>query len=184
MGLRRNSGKPGLLSAAEQRVSLRFIGVDPGLASTGWGIIESSRGKLKYIAHGSIETGKEEKRGERLLHIYKAFMKVLKTYQPARAAVENLYFGKNTSSAMAVAEARGVLLLALAGQGLPVLELTPNASKQGVTGVAKADKNQIKEMVRFLLGLPENPEPDHAADALAAAICAANHSTLSGQEVS
>jgi len=146
--------------------------------------VESSCGKIRYIAHGSIETSKEEKREERLFHIHKSFLKILKTWEPAEAAIENLFFGKNISSAMAVAEARGVLLLALAGRGLPVLELTPNAIKQGVTGVIKADKNQIKEMVRFLLGLPEIPEPDHAADALAAAICAANHPRILGQEES
>ena len=194
MGLRRSNRRQGLLSAAEQRIPLRepapqlplrIIGVDPGLATTGWGVVEASRGRISYIAHGFIETGKEEKRGDRLNRIYKSFLKILKTYEPAGAAMEKLYFGKNVSSAMAVAEARGVLLLALAGRGLPVLELTPNAIKQGVTGVTKADKNQVQEMVRFLLGLAEIPEPDHAADALAAAICAANQpAMLSGQEES
>ena len=152
----------------------RIIGVDPGLASTGWGLIEFSRGKCRYIAHGCIETQAEEKRPERLVRIYKSFLKILKTHTPTEAAIEHLFFGKNISSAMLVAEARGVLLLALGSQGLPVLELTPNAIKQAVVGVTKADKNQIQEMVRFLLGLQEIPSPDHAADALAAAICAAH----------
>ena len=88
--------------------------------------------------------------------------------------MENLYFGKNISSAMVVAEARGVLLMTLASQGLPVRELTPNSIKKAVVGVTGADKNQIQEMVRFLLGLSEIPRPDHAADALGAAICAAH----------
>ena len=177
MGLRRSKRpvKPGLLAAAEQKVPLRIIiGIDPGLASTGWGIIESSRSRLRYIAHGCIETHAEEKRGERLARIYNSFLKTLKTYKPVEAAIENLYFGKNISSAMTVAEARGVLLLALTARGLPVLELTPNAIKKAVCGVTKADKNQIQEMVRLLLGLPDIPKPDHAADALAAAICAAH----------
>ena len=88
--------------------------------------------------------------------------------------MENLYFGKNVSSAMAVSEARGVLLLALSAGGIPIEELTPNAIKRGIVGVTRADKKQIQEMVRLLLGLKEIPKPEHAADALGAAICAAH----------
>ena len=113
-------------------------------------------------------------RGERLLSIHQSFSLILEAYKPDAAAMENLYFGKNISSAMSVAEARGVLLLTLTKAGLSVAELTPNAIKQAVVGVTKADKNQVKEMVRLILGLKETPEPDHAADALGAAICAAN----------
>ena len=154
----------------------RTIGVDPGLASTGWGIVESSgdssRGKLKYIAHGCIETNPAEDRGERLVFIHRSFLKILKTYKPDDAAIEKLYFGKNISSAMAVAEARGVLLMTLGLKDIPALELTPNAIKQAVAGVCRADKKQIQEMVRLILGLKDVPRPDHAADALGAAICA------------
>ena len=175
----------GLLKAVEQRAARKrpsrlIIGVDPGLASTGWGVVEYSRGRLRYIAHGCIETRADQGRGERLAFIYKSFLKVLKEYRPQEAAIENLYFGKNISSAMAVAEARGVLLLALSGQGLPVRELTPNAIKQAVVGVSKADKHQVQEMVRLLLGLTEIPKPDHAADALGAAICAGNDAGVRG----
>jgi len=151
----------------------RIIGVDPGLASAGWGVIETSRGKLKYIAHGCIETHADKSRSERLVYIYKSFLKIIKTYEPDHAAMENLYFGRNATSAMAVAEARGVLLMALGGKDIPVTELTPNAIKKGVAGVIKADKKQIQEMVKLILGLKEIPKPDHAADALGAAICAA-----------
>ena len=156
----------------------RIIGVDPGLASTGWGIVEYSQGRLSYINHGCIVTRPETNRGERLLIIYKAFLKILKSYKPSEAAMENLYFGKNISSAMSVAEARGVLLLALSAQGFPIRELTPNAIKQAVVGVSKVDKKQVQEMVRIILGLGEIPKPDHAADALAAAICAAHAGSL------
>ena len=156
-----------------RNIASRIIGIDPGLASTGWGVIESSRGKLKYVAHGCIETSADKSRGQRLVIIYKSFLKVIKTYMPEQAAMENLYFGRNISSAMAVAEARGVLLMALCSKGLPVLELTPNSIKQAVVGVSKADKKQIQEMVKLILGLEEIPKPDHAADALGAAICAA-----------
>ena len=103
---------------------------------------------------------------------------MLKSYKPSEAAMENLYFGRNISSAMSVAEARGVLLLALSSQGLPTQELTPNAVKQAVVGVSKADKKQVQEMVRLILGLKEIPKPDHAADALAVAICAAHTGSL------
>ena len=156
----------------------RIIGVDPGLASTGWGVLEFSEGRLRYLAHGCIETSPEENRGDRLLVIHKAFLKVLKSYKPSEASMENIYFGKNISSAMSVAEARGVLLLTLTAQGLPLLELTPHAIKQAVVGVSRADKKQIQEMVRLILGLKEIPKPDHAADALGAAICAAHTGRL------
>jgi len=141
-------------------------------------VLEASGERLRYIAHGCIETGPEKSRGERLLFIYKSFIKILKTYKPTEAAIENLYFGKNISSAMAVAEARGVLFTTLTAQGLPVMELTPNAIKKAVVGVTRADKSQIQEMVRLILGLKEIPRPEHAADALGAAICAAHYSPL------
>jgi crossover junction endodeoxyribonuclease RuvC len=153
----------------------RIIGIDPGLASTGWGVVELSNGKPKYIAHGCIETSAEESGPERLAYIYRSFLKVLRKYKPVEAAMENLYFGKNTSSAIIVAEARGVLLMTLGSKGLPVQELAPNAIKKAVTGVTKADKKQIQEMVRVILNLPEVPKPDHAADALGAAIFAAHN---------
>ena len=153
---------------------MRLIGVDPGLASTGWGVVEYSRGRLRHVAHGCIETGSKEARGERLVFIYQSFLEVIKTYSPKKAAMENLYFGKNISSAMSVAEARGVLLLSLTGQGIPTEELTPNAIKKAVVGVTRADKKQVQEMIRLILGLKEVPCPTHAADALGAAICAAH----------
>ena len=156
----------------------RIIGVDPGLASTGWGVVEFSQGRLRYIAHGCIGTDSGMNRGDRLLFIHQSFLKVLKTYQPSEAAMENLYFGKNISSAMTVSEARGVLLLALTSKGLPVRELTPNAIKKAVAGVTRAEKIQVQEMVRLILGLKDIPKPDHAADALAAAICAAHSGSL------
>ena len=151
-----------------------IIGVDPGLASTGWGLVSRSEGRIRYIAHGCIETGTDMARGERLAFIYQSFVKILKKYEPDESAMENLYFGKNISSAMAVAEARGVLLMAIAAREIPVLELTPNAIKKAVVGITKAGKIQVQEMVRFILGLKDIPRPDHAADALGAAICAAN----------
>ena len=168
------------MSQSEERnlkpsqVPSRIIGVDPGLASVGWGVLESANGRLTYIVHGCIETSMEMTKGERLTLIYRSILKIVKTYKPSEAAMENLYFGKNHSSAMAVAEARGVLFMALASQGLPVRELPPSAIKIAVTGLSRADKKQVQEMVRLILGLKEIPKPDHAADALGAAICAAH----------
>ena len=153
----------------------RIIGIDPGLASTGWGIIEYSDGKIRYIDHGSIETQAGHPRAGRLFVILEAVRQVLDSYKPTEAAIETLYFGRNVSSAIPVAEARGVVSATLAERGLPVCEFTPNAIKQGVAGVSRADKPQVQQMVRLILGLKEPPRPDHAADALAAAICAANN---------
>jgi crossover junction endodeoxyribonuclease RuvC len=119
-------------------------------------------------------TKADRPRAERLFAIYRAFREILETWLPVESAMEKLYFSRNVSSALPVAEARGVLCMALAEQGLPVREFTPNAIKQGVTGSARADKAQVQEMVRFILALEGVPKPDHAADALASAICAAH----------
>jgi crossover junction endodeoxyribonuclease RuvC len=157
----------------------RIIGVDPGLASTGWGVVDYSGGKIRCVSHGCIETKAGRPRAERLFVILTALRQVLDEWRPQEAAVEILFFGRNVSSAIPVAEARGVISAALAERGLPVRELTPNAVKQGVVGVASADKTQVQEMVRIILGLAEIPRPDHAADALAAAICCAHSGTIS-----
>ena len=155
----------------------RIIGIDPGLASTGWGVVDCAGGRIRYVDHGSIETKAGRPQAERLFYIMETLRSILDSYRPVEAAVETLYFGRNVSSAIPVAEARGVVFAALAGHGLEVREFRPNAIKQGVTGVANADKKQVQELVRVILGLPDAPAPDHAADALGAAICAA-HSPL------
>jgi crossover junction endodeoxyribonuclease RuvC len=152
----------------------RILGVDPGLTSVGWGLVEVDGNRVRYIAHGCIETRADRPQAERLFSIYTAFRDVLAAWAPAESAIEKLYFARNVSSALPVAEARGVLCMALAEQGLPVREFTPNAIKQAVTGIARADKAQVQEMVRFILALDRIPRPDHAADALASAICAAH----------
>ena len=154
----------------------RVIGIDPGLASTGWGVVDCKGGKIHYVDHGNIETKADLPQAERLFSIMKSIRSVLDTYKPTEAAVEMLYFARNVSSALPVAAARGVVLAILAERGLPVRELTPNELKQGVTGIKSADKKQVQEMVKIILGLDEIPRPDHAADALAAAICTANNS--------
>jgi crossover junction endodeoxyribonuclease RuvC len=150
------------------------MGVDPGLSSVGWGLVEIAGSRLRYVAHGCIETKADRPQAERLFSIYTAFREALAAWLPTESAMEKLYFARNVSSALPVAEARGVLSMALAEQGLPVREFTPNAIKQAVTGAARADKAQVQEMVKFILALDAIPKPDHAADALASAICAAH----------
>jgi crossover junction endodeoxyribonuclease RuvC len=130
--------------------------------------------RVRHIAHGCITTKAERPQAERLFSIYTAFREILAAWPPHESAMEKLYFARNVSSALPVAEARGVLCMALAEQGLPVREFTPNAIKKAVTGFIRADKTQVQEMVRFILALEEIPRPDHAADALASAICAAH----------
>ena len=152
----------------------RILGIDPGLASTGWGVLDCTGGKIRYVGHGSIETKAGRPQAERLLVIMESIRAILDKYKPTESAVEILFFGRNVSSAIPVAEARGVIFAVLAERGLPVQEFRPNVIKQWVTGVSSADKQQVKEMVRIILGLSEAPKPDHAADALGAAICAAN----------
>lgn len=152
----------------------RIIGVDPGLAASGWGVLDYSDQRARYLAHGCIETPASHNRSERLLAIYDGIRAVLDEWRPVESAVEVLFFARNIKSAIPVAEARGVLCMALAQAGLVVREFTPNAIKQGVSGVSTADKRQVQEMVRLILGLNDVPSPDHCADALAAAICAAN----------
>jgi crossover junction endodeoxyribonuclease RuvC len=137
-------------------------------------MVEYSGGRVRYLAHGCIETKADRSRADRLFFILKSLRTLLDTWEPLESALETLYFGRNVSSAMAVAEARGVISAALAERGLPIREFTPNAIKQGVVGIVSADKKQIQEMVRIILGLAEIPRPDHAADALGAAICCAH----------
>jgi crossover junction endodeoxyribonuclease RuvC len=150
------------------------LGIDPGLADTGWGVLEDSNGSIIYIDHGVIKTKADQARADRLFFILQYIRSIIEKYKPAEAAVETLYFGKNVTSAIPVAEARGVISAALAEKGVPMRELTPNAIKTGVVGCANADKKQVQEMVKVILGLEKIPKPDHAADALGAAICAIN----------
>ena len=142
--------------------------------------MEDASGKIKYIDHGIIITKADQPRAERLFFIMHTIRLIIEKYKPVEAAIEHLYFGKNVSSAIPVAEARGVISAVLAEKSIIVHEFTPNSIKKGVTGVISADKKQVQEMVRIILGLDEVPKPDHAADALASAICAINGGVMSG----
>ncbi|MCL2244143.1 MAG: crossover junction endodeoxyribonuclease RuvC [Treponema sp.] len=159
----------------EASVNRRILGIDPGLANTGWGILDNINGRIRYIAHGIIQTKNDIPRAKRLFFILQSIRQVIDKYEPAEAAIENLYFGRNVSSAIPVAEARGVISAAIAERGIPLHELTPNIIKLGVTGHAGAGKKQVQEMIKIILGLDKVPKPEHAADALGAAICASNN---------
>ncbi|MFH1099101.1 MAG: crossover junction endodeoxyribonuclease RuvC [Candidatus Uhrbacteria bacterium] len=148
------------------------LGLDPGIARLGYGVIASERGSDRCVAFGVIETPKGEI-GLRLIALRNALRDLFALHQPDRICVERLYFSKNIKTAIVVGEARGVILLACAEAGVPVVEVQPQDVKQAVTGYGAADKKQVQLMVQALLKLPELPTPDDAADALAVALCGA-----------
>ncbi|NNM66815.1 MAG: crossover junction endodeoxyribonuclease RuvC [Spirochaetales bacterium] len=150
---------------------MTILGIDPGLASLGWGIVQSEGGRLTHLAHGVLTTAPKSPPEERLLFLYNEISHLIELYHPEQAAVEKLYFMKNVTSGLPVAEVRGVLLLALAQARLVVGQYDPTQIKSSVVGAGHADKGQVQEMVRLLLGLASIPKPDHAADALAVAVC-------------
>jgi crossover junction endodeoxyribonuclease RuvC len=148
------------------------LGIDPGTAITGYGIIrEDDDGKLVAVDFGVITTPAGMPLPERLSIIYNELNVVIKRHKPQTSAVEKIFFSKNVKTAISVGQARGVVLLSLEQAGIQIANYTPNEIKQSVTGYGGADKRQIQEMVRILLDLEEIPKPDDAADALAVAIC-------------
>ncbi len=149
----------------------RILGVDPGTATTGYGVVEQRGNELRALVSGVIRTESDQSTPTRLQIIHRELQGLAVEWQPEEAAVEELFFSNNVRTAMSVGQARGVAILALADAGLPVAEYSPLAIKQAVTGYGSADKGQMQEMVRLLLGLSEIPRPDDAADALAVAIC-------------
>lgn len=150
------------------------LGIDPGTAALGYGIVDSTRGRLREVDHGWLETSPDVALPERLLAIHALVDELIETHDPAVVAVERLFFSRNAQTALAVGQARGVVLLAAAQHGVPVREATPNEVKSAVAGYGAADKDQIQRMVQVVLGMAERPRPDDAADALAIAIWAAN----------
>jgi len=148
---------------------VRVLGIDPGLANTGWGVIERRGSRMRCVAYGCIATSPARSTAERLSEIHAGIAAVIGRYRPAAAAVEHVYFSNNAKTAFATGQARGVALLAAAE--MPVGEYGPGEIKLAVVGSGDADKRQVQYMVRTILGLPADPQPDHAADALAAAIC-------------
>ncbi|OGL34675.1 crossover junction endodeoxyribonuclease RuvC [Candidatus Saccharibacteria bacterium RIFCSPHIGHO2_12_FULL_47_16b] len=150
---------------------MRIIGIDPGTGLLGFGIIEVAKnGKLMLVDGGVIRTPQKEDDAQRLAIIFDELSEIIAGTKPAEMAVEKLYFAQNVTTAMAVAQARGVAIVAGKQAGLEISEYTPLQIKQALTGYGRADKKQIQEMVRVLLGLKVVPKPDDCADALACAI--------------
>ena len=151
-----------------------ILGIDPGTAAMGYGVVERSGGRLRAIDHGCLVTSPDLPMPERLLAIHGLLDDLLSLHEPAIVAVERLFFSRNAQTAIAVGQARGVVLLAAAQHGKPVREATPNEVKSAIAGYGAADKEQVQRMVQLVLGMAELPRPNDAADALAIAVCAAN----------
>lgn len=148
-----------------------ILGIDPGTATTGWGIIKTAQNTLSCLDYGTIETPKEDAESRRLLNISKELDSLIKKYHPDMASMEKIFFFKNPKTVIPVTQARGVMLLGLEKHRVPIYEFTPPQIKTATTGYGRATKKQIQEMVKRLLSLEKIPKPDDAADALAAAIC-------------
>lgn len=149
----------------------RVLGIDPGLANTGYGVVEKTGSRLRAVKMGCIRTSSKQPLAARLLLIYNEIAGVIEATGPDAVALERIFFSRNVSSALSVGQALGVCLVRAAQQELPVHQYSPNVVKQAVTGYGKASKQQVQKMVSALLGLRETPGSDHVSDALAVAIC-------------
>lgn len=154
---------------------MRILGLDPGTATTGYGIIDIVDGEPRPVTYGVIITKAKTPMPERLKRIYEELNVLLAEFQPDAAGIEEVFFGRNVTTAITVGQARGVLMLALVQAGIPIAEYSPPKIKGAVTGYGKADKHQVQLMVRNLLDLEETPRPDDAADGLAIAITYFQH---------
>ncbi|MBC8248573.1 MAG: crossover junction endodeoxyribonuclease RuvC [Anaerolineales bacterium] len=156
------------------------LGVDPGTAITGYGLVWSEGDDLRLVDYGTITTSSDESQPQRLQEIYRQLTALIQERQPAAAAVEKLFFNRNVRTALSVGQARGVALLAAANAELAIHEYTPLEVKQAVVGYGRATKEQVQEMVKILLGLDSVPQPDDAADAIAVAICHIHSARMKG----
>lgn len=151
-----------------------ILGIDPGLAIVGWGVIEYSGGRIRPVAYGSIQTPSTTKTEDRLVDIYCEMEKLIDKFKPDCLSVEELFWNTNQTTGIRVSEARGVILLSAAKKGIPIYEYTPLQVKQAVVGYGRAEKKQVISMVTMLLKLDKPPKPDDTADALAVAMCHAH----------
>lgn len=149
------------------------LGIDPGIARCGWGVVEKQGQVFRSLGYGCIETAAGMEESERLRLVHDGVIEVIRRYKIDKIGLEKLFFSKNAKTAFQVGQARGVILLALRGCGVDVVEISPNEVKSAVAGYGAADKKQMQEMVRLSLKLAQKPEPDDAADALAVAITVA-----------
>lgn len=155
---------------------MRILGIDPGYAIVGYGVIDYDRGRFKTVGFGAITTRAGTPFPARLADIYSDMTEIIEKYKPQELSVEKLYFNTNTTTAIDVAQARGVIVLAAQNAGLHIAEYTPLQVKQALTGYGRAEKRQVMEMVKSFLSLSAVPKPDDTADALALAVCHANYS--------
>ena len=160
----------------EKRERMRILGIDPGYAILGYGIVDMTGSRFEACSYGAITTEAGTQMPDRLKHLYSSLMDIIATYQPEVAAIEELFFNTNTKTAILVSQARGVAILACINSGLAISEYTPLQIKQALTGMGRADKTQVQFMVKNVLKLQETPKPDDVADALAAAVCHGNSS--------
>jgi crossover junction endodeoxyribonuclease RuvC len=150
------------------------LGIDPGTAAVGYGVVDSARGRLREVDHGVLATSPDHALPDRLLAIHSLVDELIELHAPDLLAVERLVFSRNVQTAFGVGQARGVILLAAAQHGIPVSEATPNEVKSAIAGYGAADKDQVQRMVQLVLGMTDRPRSDDAADALAIAVWGAN----------
>lgn len=153
---------------------MRILGIDPGIAIVGTGIVDYEANKFKAVYYDAVTTKAHTPIEERIVHVYDEIGRLMDLYKPEAVSMEELFFNNNAKTAFAVGQARGVALLAAAKRNIPIFSYTPLQVKQAVTGYGRADKNQVQQMVKSFLGLRAVPKPDDVADALAMAICHAH----------
>ncbi len=150
---------------------MRILGIDPGYAILGWGVIDMKGNHFKVVDYGAVTTDSKMDMPDRLKVLYNSLMDIITEYEPDVASIEELFFNTNAKTAILVGQARGVAVLACANSGLDIEEYTPLQIKQGLVGYGRAEKKQVQLMVKTILNLQEVPKPDDTADALAAAVC-------------
>ena len=155
-----------------------ILGIDPGRANTGWGVVHQCGPRLECVAYGCVSTPTQQELSQRLLKIHDQIGAVVERFRPSCLGIETVWFGQNISAAFGTGQARGAALIACAKSGLAVGEFTPRQIKLAVVGTGGAEKEQVQYMVQKLLALEAVPKPDHASDALAAAICYTTHDNI------
>ena len=169
------------VNLTDRRGGRIILGIDPGTATMGWGVIRQEGNRLSYVQHGAVTTPSQWEMPRRLGRLFDGVTELVKGYRPETVAVEELFFNTNVTTAITVGQARGVVLLAAYRAGIEVAEYTPLQVKQAITSYGRAEKRQVQEMVKSLLRLREIPKPDDAADGLAIAVCHAFSYRIGGK---
>lgn len=172
-----------VVNMERRREVTTILGIDPGTATMGWGVVRQDGNRLRYVQHGAIVTPSNWEMPRRLGRLFDGVTELVRGYRPASVVVEELFFNTNVTTAITVGQARGVALLAAYKAGVGIAEYTPLQVKQAITSYGRAEKRQVQEMVKTLLNLREIPKPDDAADGLAIAICHAFSSRMGGGKV-